>query len=1011
MSVSTPPSTQMLLARGGAHAVEGADRVITISSSPRRERVVQVGGDGVDGVGREMNANDSAVIAAVNAASMEAAMENGATRDEAEEEGSQSQRFRSRVATFRCGAISRENSNASTTTESAAPIFDLTGEGSLPGHARRTIELIPQAFPAVKPIPKTTTKPKAPPKPRAPRARKDPKEKAPRKPRAPRAKKAEPPTAPSPAGPERVVHKTITALATAAFLPAQPASPGSNTLDDYVTREATTPIKPKRRSRKKPEPPLPELLSPRTALRRIRSQTLIFSDPDVPVPSPSAAMLAESALGKKRQRKEGAMRMWTVAARGLDGELIGGGGAGDEEEGSRLAGEEPRCGQVVMVRLETDEGDEVEEVTVEAKEGVETFPKRARKSRSRSPAVEESKDMEDAQPTPPKRARRSKSPEGAPLPEVAEMDLVTILPQLPKRTPRKSKAASVPPAEGPVTKTVVLPPPATQPVPAPIPISEAVAEEGIPTPPKRARRSKSPQAAAWLENAEEDVVTILSPKPSTRRRSNAASVPPAEAPVEHAVVSPPPAPQPMPVMAPAVPLSVPNSTSTAIEIMSSSPEEPLASAVKRKKRLGTTRPRTPTTKSGVVDITGASPKHPKSKSRAVKIEPTAIIDVAESSQGSLPRSVGSSLEFVSARELLSQRGTGASLTQTISRKRRSSAADLPLPVPPESLDRDTNFEEIPIFLDVPVQDITAMPDTSPVRPSASTGTVPGAMVSVSDDEVECILIQPAGTKARGSAAKAKAANGVDVGTPASPKRRGRPPKAVAVVQTEDVAAVEAPASPKRRGRPPKVASAVQTENVAAAAQTAGPQMPNFAGYTTAQLQTEIAKYGFKPTKSRTAMAEILNQCWKAMHPEATVLASTWAAPVAAVTPAATKATAKKATGKTAASESPTRRTKTPPIPNEASGNASPMSEAAILARLYTSITTSIKASPTQWSKILRYEPILLEDLTLWLSSEEGGKIEVSEEVLKGWCDKHGICCFSEVLAGWRTKKNRQAKRS
>ncbi|BFZ64764.1 5'-flap endonuclease [Saitoella coloradoensis] len=1003
MTVSTPPppSTQILLARGGAYAEEG---VITIPSSPLelRERERQ---DGV-AMGREVNADGSAV----------SILEKGATTQDETNEESHSQRFRSRIATFRCGTLGRENSNASTTTTTtesaaAAPIFDLTAadEGSLPQqHARRTIELIPQAFPAVKPIPKTTTKPKPTnaPKPRAPRAKKEPKEKAPRKPRAPRVKKVELPSPPA-AGPERVVHKTITALATAAFLPAAQSASSlerPHTLDGFVvtTREASTPIKPKRRSRKKPEPPRPELLSPRTALRRIRSQTLVFSDPaePVPVPVPSAAMLAESVLGKKRQRKEGAMRMWTVAARGLDGELIGGGGAGDEEEGLRLAGEEPRCGQVVMVRIDADEGDEVQDVTAEANEGVE----RARKSRSRSrsPAVE---DMEDAQPTPPKRARRSKSPEGIPLPEVAETDVVvTILSQSPKRTPRKSKAASVPPAEGSVTQSVVMPPPATQPLPAPIPIS---AEEGMPIPPKRTRTSKSPQAVACS-----DVVAILSRKPSTPRRSEAASMPPAEAPAEEAVISSPPAAtQTMPVTAPVVLLPVPNSTSTAIEIPSSSPEEPLASAVKRKKRLGTTGPRNPTTRSGVVDLTGASPKQPKSISQAVKIEPTTIIDVADSSQASLPRSVGSTSGFVSAKEMLSQRGTGASLTPTLYRKRRSSAADFSLPVLSESMDRDTNVEEIPIFPDVPVQDITAMSDTSPTRLSATTANVPGAMACVSDDEVECILVQPAGTKARGSAAKAKAAKGADVGMPASPKRRGRAPKAVAAVETEDAAAADTPASPKGRRRAPNTASAVQIENVAAAAQTAGSQMPNFAGYTTAQLQTEIAKYGFKPTKSRTAMAEILNQCWKAMHPEATGLTSTSAAPVATVTPTATKVVATKAKGKTAASKSPTRRTNTPPITNEASGNASPMSEAAILARLYTSITTSIKASPTQWSQILRYEPILLEDLTLWLSSEEGGKIEVSEEVLKGWCDKHGICCFSEVLAGWRTKKNRQAKRS
>ena len=41
--------------------------------------------------------------------------------------------------------------------------------------------------------------------------------------------------------------------------------------------------------------------------------------------------------------------------------------------------------------------------------------------------------------------------------------------------------------------------------------------------------------------------------------------------------------------------------------------------------------------------------------------------------------------------------------------------------------------------------------------------------------------------------------------------------------------------------------------------------------------------------------------------------------------------------------------------------------------------------------ILRYEPIVVEDLVNWL--EERG-VSVPELVVRGWCDKEGVCCVA-----------------
>lgn len=49
------------------------------------------------------------------------------------------------------------------------------------------------------------------------------------------------------------------------------------------------------------------------------------------------------------------------------------------------------------------------------------------------------------------------------------------------------------------------------------------------------------------------------------------------------------------------------------------------------------------------------------------------------------------------------------------------------------------------------------------------------------------------------------------------------------------------------------------------APSAGPTRPSFAGFTTSQLASQLAAYGFKPIKKREKMIETLDKCWNDKH--------------------------------------------------------------------------------------------------------------------------------------------------
>ena len=63
-----------------------------------------------------------------------------------------------------------------------------------------------------------------------------------------------------------------------------------------------------------------------------------------------------------------------------------------------------------------------------------------------------------------------------------------------------------------------------------------------------------------------------------------------------------------------------------------------------------------------------------------------------------------------------------------------------------------------------------------------------------------------------------------------------------------------------------------------------------------------------------------------------------------------------------------------------------------------------QVSPTWREKILMYDPIVLEELTVWLNTEGfkaiGEDREVSPLQVRDWCEQHGVCCLG-VGGGWR----------
>lgn len=85
-------------------------------------------------------------------------------------------------------------------------------------------------------------------------------------------------------------------------------------------------------------------------------------------------------------------------------------------------------------------------------------------------------------------------------------------------------------------------------------------------------------------------------------------------------------------------------------------------------------------------------------------------------------------------------------------------------------------------------------------------------------------------------------------------------------------------------------------------------------------------------------------------------------------------------------------------------------ESAALAKtestrvLFTTLTALLRSKPGHiwWSRILSYEPIVLEDFTDWLKSKHD--IETDVDTVRDYFDGQGVCCVKKMT---RTGKDRK----
>lgn len=119
--------------------------------------------------------------------------------------------------------------------------------------------------------------------------------------------------------------------------------------------------------------------------------------------------------------------------------------------------------------------------------------------------------------------------------------------------------------------------------------------------------------------------------------------------------------------------------------------------------------------------------------------------------------------------------------------------------------------------------------------------------------------------------------------------------------------------------------------------------------------------------------------------------------------------------------SPPRRRSPPKLPEQlplglSQGKTANVASTAVKTRdrahLFSQITKAVTSFPpshdpkrlTWYEKILMYDPIVLEDLTIWLNAEGLGNIGEDDEVwpslVKEWCEERSVCClWRENLRG------------
>ena len=178
-------------------------------------------------------------------------------------------------------------------------------------------------------------------------------------------------------------------------------------------------------------------------------------------------------------------------------------------------------------------------------------------------------------------------------------------------------------------------------------------------------------------------------------------------------------------------------------------------------------------------------------------------------------------------------------------------------------------------------------------------------------------------------------------------------------------------------------------------------MPDYDSWSDLDLKAAISRYGFKAIKSRRSMVKKLQKCWEAQHPET------------ALRPAPPAAEAGRGDKTAAAAPAPSHPPGTPPVaapgattqpagaPAAATASGPPDTRAFLFAKIQEAVVHSAPshdaASPSWHEKILLYDPVVLEDLTVWLNTVGLARVGVDDEVapsfVRDWCEAQSICCL------------------
>ena len=246
-----------------------------------------------------------------------------------------------------------------------------------------------------------------------------------------------------------------------------------------------------------------------------------------------------------------------------------------------------------------------------------------------------------------------------------------------------------------------------------------------------------------------------------------------------------------------------------------------------------------------------------------------------------------------------------------------------------------------------------------------------------------------------------------------------------------------------------------------------PLKPDFEGYPTAKLASELTSYGFKPMKNRKSMIALTEKCWEGKHrialktlqanaslsshdeeqrvnlplkrprgrprkaPPREALPSECGSSFfqAPARPEVVKKLHVNVGRKSAATaeEVPSASTvptngprNSPPsaiLPSSDKISRSTLDAATHEARQFSHITKAIRSQPlstmpssvTWQERILMYDPVVLEELTLWLNTQGLGAVGVDYEVdiseVRLWCQQNSVCCLSaqNLRGGARTR--------